>query len=109
MESLRDRILAARDKQTKPVFVEEWNETIYVKSWSGGERSKFFALSQEVTKKPEKLGEFNAKTLIMSLVNEQGESIFKESDVHGLLERNGSVIEKLIRDILDFNGVFEKN
>lgn len=111
MESLREKILAVQDKTTKAMEVPEWGATVYIRSWTAGDRSKVMGFVNKTRDDASKNAECNCRTLVLSLVREDGEAIFNDKDVPALLEKNGVVIERIIAEILEFNaaGVSAKN
>jgi len=92
--SLRDRILAAKDLKIESEFVPEWGETVYIRMLNVEER---LAHERWVRSQPEDSDEMVVRLLWLTAADENGDWVFRESDVKELLKKNPDVIIRLGR------------
>jgi hypothetical protein len=85
----RESILAARKLPTETVDVPEWGGTACVKTLTAAE---FMALTAKTKADPERT---YAHWIIATVVDEQGQPVFKPEDVAAIGEQPISAIERL--------------
>ena len=107
MSSIRDLILQSKDKKTKPINIPEWSVDCFVRSWSAAERNQFSALMSRCLNDTDKLYSQNmdARAVVMSLADADGNPIFTDKDLNLILEKNGAVVTEVARQCLCFNGI----
>jgi hypothetical protein len=94
--SIRDRIRQARDERSELVEVEEWGETIEVRSMTGRERA--YTLKKYLDADT---GEVDYEALYPEVViatahdPQTGERIFGIEDVEWLKDKNAGALEKV--------------
>lgn len=94
---LREQILASKGIKREPVEVPEWGCTVYVKTMTGAEREAWAKSLLGADKKPDPQ-EFQAKLVVRTLVDEDGEPIFEPGDAATLhREHSAAVIGTLFK------------
>ena len=91
--------------QTKKIEVPEWNDHVYVKKLSAGERSIL------ITSNAESQGmDSVVKTLQLVICDENGTRIFdnSEEDFNLLNSKDGVVLENIFNKVLEFNSLGEE-
>lgn len=97
----RDAILAAKDFKFRDVDVPEWGGTVRVRGLSAAERDSFEA-SVATT---QDLSNLRARLVVLSLVDEEGNRLFKDSEATLLGQKNGVVINKLFDVVRELSGM----
>jgi NTP pyrophosphatase (non-canonical NTP hydrolase) len=102
----KEEILAVQDLPTTEVNVPEWGGSVRLKGMSAGERE---ALEEEVTDKNGKVNTKNirVKLLVRSIVDENGEKLFSETDMEKLNEKSADIITRLFIAAQNLNGMSE--
>lgn len=102
-----DQIKAANDAKAcaKERPIPEWGGSVYIKSWTGRERTEFWKWIQDVkeTKMPDI--ELWAVVCTKGLVSNTGEMIFNGDGVSILMDRNAPLVKQLADEILEYNGL----
>jgi hypothetical protein len=88
--------------QVKKIEVPEWNDFVYIKKMSAGERS-ILITSNEDNKGMDSV----VKTLQLIICDENGIRIFdnSEEDFNLLNSKDGTVLENIFNEALYFNGL----
>jgi len=95
--NLKDHILAAQDCPLAEVKVKEWDCSVYLRTWSGRERSLVSDLPRD--------DNFLARVLCLSLVDQDGKPLFDQGELDKLNSKSGAVLEKLALEALRHNGI----
>lgn len=89
----RDAILGASDLDTEEVEVPEWGGTVLVRGLSGNERDK---LEESITKNGKvSLDSFSAKLAAASIVDDNGDRMFSQSDVKKLGQKSARALNRV--------------
>lgn len=101
MGAFADDILDSDDIRSEPVFVEQWQKTIYIREMTGAERQQFLQLVQKSNQTA------NAEAWLIAMVacDEKGEKIFTLDQVDRLLTKNAKALDKLGKKILEMNKI----
>jgi len=105
----REDILNANDIETREVYIPEWKGSVIVKALTGAERDAFEE-SLLVGKGPNKefnLNNVRAKLVALSVVDEEGNRIFKESDVEKLSKKSATALQKIFAVAQKLSGLTE--
>ncbi len=101
-DDIRSKILQTKDLKIEPIFIEEWDQQLYIRSMTGRERDVF--LKGYLVEDPEDEGKviqnnenYSAQVLVLTICAdpEGKERVFKDGDVELLGEKSGKVISKL--------------
>lgn len=94
----RDAILAADDLKYEDVEVPEWGLTVRVSAMTGAQRDAFEASILRDRDDPEKgvdsIG-FRSKMVAVTVIDEQGERLFRDSDLAALSKKSARVLDRL--------------
>lgn len=92
--SLRDRVLAAPTRKTKPVNISEWGETIHVRELDGDQRLAFLASVDPNDPRVD----LNALTphLADLVVDAEGATVFELADVDTLKRDHPGAVQKIL-------------
>lgn len=102
----KEQILAANDRRTIEVKVEEWGDTVRLAVMSGTERESF---EREWTNSDEKLlPKYKLKLLRRCLVDANNAPLFSDADLDALGEKNAMVLDRLFTECMRLNG-FQKD
>lgn len=112
---LRDQILNADDLAKEPLVVPEWGVTVYVRAMTAAERDAYEsaaledqkALNEAVADERDPERRTRARLCAMTVVNEQGERIFADSDVDRLAKKSGSALTRVLAVALRLNKMTE--
>jgi hypothetical protein len=99
----REQILAVDDLQTEIVNVPEWGGSVMVRGLTGKERDAFERSmvilktgKQEKDAKPDvDFVNFRAKLVAHTVIDENGELLFKEVDVTKLGQKSGKALDRV--------------
>lgn len=95
----REDILRVKDSQRELVDMVpfRWGGSVYVQSMSGADRGLFEADMSLTsgTNQTENWKRFRARILVVCVVDEKGERIFREQDVEALNEKNAGALDYL--------------
>ena len=99
----RAGILSVDDLAVREVDVEKWGDTVRLREWSGADRMNAVKLSADLEE-----SEHNALAVVLSAVDDDGELMFTADDIPALLAKNSEVITMLATEVMDLNGLVEK-
>jgi len=112
----RNAIKNVNDRKTATINVPEWGGDVYIRKWSGKDRSMFF---QKSIKGSNEAAELNWDTLFenmtlvvaLSLCDENGVALFttKQEDIDILASKDGDVIQKIYQESLILNGLAKRS
>lgn len=93
----REDILNIRDLTPIEVEVPEWGGSVWVRGLNGAERDKFEISCSEQRGKDTVLNLENIRTKLVALtvVDENGNRLFNDSDVKELSKKNGAAIVRI--------------
>lgn len=93
----RSAILGAADLQTEEVHVPEWGGWVRVTALSASARDQFESDSITVRGKQRDVNLVNlrARLVALSVVDENGNRLFQEGDVHALGQKSASAIVRV--------------
>lgn len=107
----RDQIFAVPDIQTETVFVPAWNGTVNVKGMSAAERDAFEASttiqkgnSIELNRK-----NFRAKLVALTVVDDDGNRIFADTDIKALGEKSAQALDLLFAAASRLSGISKQD
>lgn len=92
------KILAANDVKLEKVPVPEWGDDVYIKTLSGTDRDLF-----EEAYSGEKMKNFRARFLVLTLCDEAGERLFSDGEVDQLGKKSAFVINRLFEKAWSLN------
>jgi hypothetical protein len=100
----REEILAKTDLKKETVTVEEWGGEVIVSSMSGTYRD---AWEQSIRQKDASgnLVSPRAKLVIFTVVDEQGNRIFKDDDIEAIGKISSEALEKICTVAMRLNGL----
>jgi hypothetical protein len=107
----RDAILQAPDITTEDVAVPEWGGTVRVKGLNASERDAFEASSVTGKGKNQTLNLSNlrARLAALTIVNEDGETVFSPSDVKALGQKSAAPIDRIFEVASRLSGISESD
>ncbi len=93
----RDQILTVDDSSSEDVEVPEWGGTVRVKGMTGTERDKFEAASLKGKGKNRdvNLANLRARLVAASVVDEEGQLLFKPYDVEALGRKSAAALGRV--------------
>jgi len=92
------KILAANDTKLEKVNVPEWGDDVFIKTLSGTERDIF-----EEAYSSEKMKNFRARFLVLTLADEGGERLFTDTEVEQLGTKSAFVLNRLFEKAWSLN------
>jgi hypothetical protein len=99
MDSLRDTILGADDREEVTLDIPEWGVKVMLRGMTSGERMRVRKLTQAET--PESY----ADILIMVLRDpDTGTPVFQSADRDALAGKSGAVLERIALELLRISG-----
>lgn len=108
----KSAILAAKDIKSVPHAVPEWGEDagVYLIELSAAARSKIMATHQAHKDAGTAVQNdaLRDAMFIACVADEKGKPLFAEADLPALRERNGNVIERIVKAALELNGMTAK-
>jgi hypothetical protein len=113
--SIRDSILSAKDSELRPVKVDEWGCTVYIKNMSGAERDAFetsIVSTRKVGgKKTREIDtvNFRARYLVKTIADENGQRVFTDEEADQLGAKNAKVVARLFDIAQEVNGLSDKD
>ncbi|MBN3852812.1 hypothetical protein G3N59_05405 [Paraburkholderia sp. Ac-20340] len=87
----RDQILAAQDRESEVINVQEWGGEVRVAVLSGAGREKVQAAAGKLS-----TVQFGALLLALTLIDEAGAPLFGEDDIAALANKNVDVISRVL-------------
>jgi hypothetical protein len=93
----RDAILQAQDLPRELVEVPQWGGSVYVRALTGAERDTFETSIVEQRGKSTKMNLKNirAKLVALTVVDEEGNRIFSDSDASALGKKSAAALDKV--------------
>ncbi len=93
----RDAILQAQDLPRELVEVPPWGGSVYVRALTGAERDAFETSIVEQRGKSTKMNLKNirAKLVALTVVDEEGNRIFSDSDASALGKKSAAALDKV--------------
>lgn len=104
MTTLKERILAAQDLTLEPVVVPEWGETVQVRVMTGADRDSLTASMRDGSGNVD-LMRYRARLLVRCIVNEDGSTMFSETEIDALNAKSSIALERLFAVADRLNGV----
>lgn len=101
----RDSILAAKDFDFQDVEVPEWGGTVRLRGLSAAERDNFEATLAQT----QDLSNLRSRLVVLSLVDDEGNRLFKDSEAKELGEKNALVIMRLFEIVRDLSGMADED
>jgi hypothetical protein len=103
----REQILQADDLPFEDVEVPEWGGTVRVRTLSGQERDAFEASITEqrgrnIRIRPENI---RARLVALSVVDEEGQQLFDESDIRRLGAKSAKALDRLFSVAQRLSGI----
>lgn len=98
----RDAILAANDRRTAVVDVPEWGGSVTIAELSGKDRDAFEAAFMDESKRFVNL---RARMVAISVVDEQGNRMFKDEDVEALGKKSGKALDRVFSAVQKLNAL----
>jgi hypothetical protein len=108
----KQQILSLSDEETVIVTVPEWNnETVRLQSMTAAMRDCWESAILARKELPEAERGRGLRTLLLSLciVNERGQRIFDDPDVHDLATKNAKAIDRLFDAAMALNRIGDKD
>ena len=105
---LKDQILHAEDRPSKPVEVPEWGCNVVVRTMSGAERDSW-EVSVVSSDRQVNRQNIRAKLLVRTLYDDAGARVFTDDDADQLGEKSGDVLERLYDVAAKLNGIRKKD
>jgi hypothetical protein len=91
-------ILAADDVKVEKVNVPEWGGDVFIKTLSGTDRDAF-----EDAYSREKMKNFRARFLVLTLCDDKGGRLFTDSEIEEVGRKSSIVINRLFDKAWSFN------
>ena len=104
MTTLKERILAAQDLTSEPVSVPEWGETVKVRVMTGADRDSLTASMRDGSGNVD-LMKYRARLLVRCIVNDDGSTMFSESEIDALNAKSSIALDRLFSVADRLNGV----
>ena len=112
----RDAIIGIKDYGSKEVEVPEWGGSVYLRKWTGKDRSLFWSKSVKASDEGAEMNWdtlFENQTLVvaMSLCDENGDKLFSttDEDLAILGAKDGDIIQRLYTESLLINGLAQSS
>lgn len=104
---LRVKLLSKKTVKIEKMYVEEWEEEIFVKGLNSREVMNFSSVNGETITAEEGFSEF-LKMIILSVVDENGKRVFSEADMEALSEQSLGVIQEIAMKAMELSGLTKK-
>ncbi len=113
MALTRQQLDAVNDLKTKDVGVPEWGGTVRLRELSAKDRSLIEATTigvkgQGVEIRVEAFKTLKERVVAASLIDDDGNRLYKENEVAQLGLKSGQVIERLFQIVQDISGMTQK-
>lgn len=107
----RDAILQAQDLPTEQVHVPEWGGDVLVRALTGAERDRFEQSIVEQRGKNTRMNLQNirAKLVALTVVDEQGNRIFKDEDVKWLGNKSAAALDRIFEVAQRLSGLRDED
>lgn len=105
----KEQILKAKDYDLKEVEMPEWGGSVFMRSFSGKERSE---LEVEVTENGGNIlidSTLRARFIRKCLCDGEGNLLFAEEDIDVLNQKSAAALEKLFNLTLEVSGFSDKD
>lgn len=104
----RDSILEADDRKTESVDVPEWGGEVLVRALSGTERDSYEQSLVQLRKGGDavpKLDNLRAKLVARTVVDEEGNLLFRREDVNALGQKSAVALERVYNKAIELSGM----
>lgn len=101
----RESILAAKDFDYKDVEVPEWGGTVRLRGLSAAERDNFEATLAQT----QDLSNLRSRLVVLALIDEEGNRLFKDSEAKALGEKNALVVMRLFELVRELSGMSDED
>jgi len=105
--NLRQEIINAKDTRTVEHEVPEWKTTVYLRSFSGGERQRVLNKYTECEAQ-KKYYDVLAFMVLLGVGDENGNRVFSDNDLDKVLAKDAIVIERLGSVLAQHNGLHKE-
>ena len=107
----RDEILQVQDLPTEQVHVPEWGGDVLVRALTGAERDRFEQSIVEQRGKNTRMNLQNirAKLVALTVVDEQGNRIFKDEDVKWLGNKSAAALDRIFEVAQRLSGLRDED
>lgn len=95
----RDEILNRDDSKRERVDVPEWGGSIYVRTMTGSQRDYAETAFEKDRRK------FRGYVAAMTVCDENGELLFKETDITALSQKSASALDRVLETAARLNGM----
>jgi len=104
----RDQILGAKDLARETVNIPEWGGNIIIREMTGKQRdllegmmaSRMGANGRIMSTK-----DLRAKMTIMSVIGEDGETLFDDKDIPSISGKSGKALDRIVEAVQKLNGL----
>lgn len=103
----KDQILSADDLPIRAVNVPQWGGEVLLKTLNGSEREELERLVNEFKTRGKLAGgkAVRAVAAALSIVDENGNRIFQDTDIESLAKKSGAALDLLLDEILEHNAM----
>jgi hypothetical protein len=107
----RDEILQVQDLPTEQVHVPEWGGDVLVRALTGAERDMFeqSIVEQRGRNTRMNLQNIRAKLVALTVVDEQGNRIFKDEDVKWLGNKSAAALDRIFEVAQRLSGLRDED
>lgn len=107
----RDDILQAKDINSKEVPVPEWGGVVLVKGLNGTQRNAYEESLIKMNGKNVGMNMQNAtaKLVALTVVDEDGNQVFQQSDVEALGQKSGAALNRVYEVAQQLSGLSDKD
>jgi hypothetical protein len=106
----REQILAADDIITEKVQVDGWGGEVLVRGMTGAERDRVEKTLVELKgKRIVMKDDIRAKLVAASVVDEKGELLFSEGDIHTLAAKSAAALQKVFEVAQRLSGLTDED
>ena len=104
-DALRRAILSAQDVQLAPLWIPEWNVTVYIAGLTGYERDQFENREAQLTVEQRK-EQFRARLAQEVVRDSDGQHIFSLDDLHELESKSSRALERIFWKSEELNAMY---
>jgi L-ascorbate metabolism protein UlaG (beta-lactamase superfamily) len=112
----KDQIFKADDIKSEVVPVEEWGGEVIVQGLTGHQRDEW-EKSMTVTtpgkggrtRRDVDMTDFRARLAVLCVVDEQGQRLFHDGDIHQLAGKSGAALDTVYTVAARLSGISEKD
>lgn len=104
----REEILSKRDLKREKVNIPEWGGDIYVSEFSAEARDQWEQEIIDCGQKKQKMINARARLIVLTVVDENYNRIFKDSDIQSIGQLSAEAIDKAVVVSQRLNGLTEK-